>query len=527
MLQDIVSFLEKHGISARTTGFLLVLGNPAQPNTVNQIDLSAQEVAQVCSFSSDILRKIGDDPFQEAYEQWLSLRKDWEKIFKNLKPSKRLDIRKLARDMQKNPTPFRLKYKDCTDDKVKQVLKYLLKRTESLEKILSSIAEEERSETIDDFLYNINEILCKIRNIHKLFASSYIDQQIIQPDERTLIKYTSKNFINTFNLIHEDICAIANLAEDEKILDIFQLNLWSTRPQLYEVWVLIKILGWLEVKGYQVELLQLKYSKSARVIWHLSYAKACFPCAKISQNTSNWLFYFQKYQKNKKKSGDMPDFCIIDSSSNETPLVAIDAKHSEKCSYSLTHYKNTAIRYRDSFGASLSLVVEYFTRLELSQNNSIDFKNSAVLIKDAQPCGKGIEELFTSLNILFPTIDSVIICIDYSSSFIKRRDQAFYEVKNRLLSISNNISDTYVCFAGTAVTIKEMKSLLSIDQQKTLPELHLEEGTSLQAIIAELEKLKALCKFNKIILVGDGEFFETDWSQSIERKLGCIVELYS
>jgi hypothetical protein len=95
------------------------------------------------------------------------------------------------------------------------------------------------------------------------------------------------------------------------------------------------------------------------------------------------------------------------------------------------------------------------------------------------------------------------------------------------LSISNNISDTYVCFAGTAVTIKEMKSLLSIDQQKTLPELHLEEGTSLQAIIAELEKLKALCKFNKIILVGDGEFFETDWSQSIERKLGCIVELYS
>lgn len=52
--------------------------------------------------------------------------------------------------------------------------------------------------------------------------------------------------------------SLASLAEADAYLDALRADIWSSRPQLFEVWVLVSILGWLERRGYAVELLKLE-----------------------------------------------------------------------------------------------------------------------------------------------------------------------------------------------------------------------------------------------------------------------------
>jgi len=501
MLEDIIDFLERHGVSARTTGFILALDNSTE------VTLSTQEVNQVCSFSSKTLRKISNKTFQQIYNDWHSLKLSWRKI---LSQSKHRTVWK------ENYNTKTYKLENKTNCKAQQLLKCLISRSKELKNILNRISEAEHSQIIDNFLADIDKQLGLCNEVN--FSCPKLSKPCEKIDKQTMHKH--KYLIDTLKQIKEDLCTIADLTESEKFFDILCLDLWSTRPQLYEVWLLTKILGWLEeCQGYQVSLLETKCNEHDRVVWHLYYAKASLPCAKISHNEKNWFMYFQLYQK---KSKDMPDFCILtDLFPTGKPLVALDAKHSEKGSYTLNSYKNTAMRYRDSFGASLSLAIEYFPRTDLSQDNLIEFNEGVSLVKDARPKGKGLKVVFELLSEKFPVIISTIICIDYSSSFNSRRNQVFHETLNNL---KEEINDTYVCFAETAIAKQGMKLLLNTIELNEIPESQLKDGTSLLPLI---EKLKEINKFNQVILISDGEFSEKNWLECIENECNCRVKLYS
>jgi hypothetical protein len=526
MLQNITSFLEKHGISARTTGFALALGNPARPGSVNRIDLSAQEVAQVCSFSLKKLRSIGDDPFKDAYQCWLSLSKEWGALLTRSEP----DIVSGRLDVVRSHIARKSVYHDDEDDtdyNAQSVLRHLLFRVKGLEKVLTEIKEQDRFPPIDSFLRDIRKLLhAAERSVFRQRNSdrSRTWRNDAEPDEATVLRYVSEEFLDTLDRVSEDVRAIADLTEDEKLLDILRVDLWSARPQLYEAWLLTRILNWIETRGNQVVLLQLEPDESGRAVWHLSYSRASKPCAKIVSDERSTFVFFQLY----RASGDMPDLCVLsDSSPIAEPLWALDAKHSAQGGYNLRSYQSTATRYHDSFGAPLSLVVEYFPRTDLSQENPIVFGDGTALVKDARPGGSGVTIVFEFLRKFYPAREIIVVCIDYSSSFRERRDQAFREAVKKLCSLTARVIDTYVCFAGNAVAVKGMAILQNADQNKQLPEVNLQDGTSLQEMIRELKRLAADITISRVIVVGDGKFSEPKWFQCVEKEVGCMVDLCS
>jgi len=189
-----------------------------------------------------------------------------------------------------------------------------------------------------------------------------------------------------------------DLLEESSIFELLKLNVWSARPQLYEVWVLTQILLWLAGRGYKVNVLRSS-NESRGVRWNLAYAKDSEPCAGITgtDGAASYLFY-QLYQP----SGDMPDLCLLSDPEPGSPRIwSVDAKHSQMKSYSRRAYKTTAERYRDSFGSPLSICSEYFPRVEFN-GNPISFSPGALLVHDCRPGGGGLALLLELLSGCHP-----------------------------------------------------------------------------------------------------------------------------
>ncbi len=523
MLQDITTFLEKHGVSARTTGFVLSLEDPARPGSIKQFDLSAQEVSEVCSFCPKTLQRIGDDPFNEAYDSWESLKNDWSSLIRRSRPDftrGRLDVVRTAIKHQMIYEPD----KDHTDYKAQGVLKHLLARTKELLDVLDRIDKQDRTAAVDRLRDDFNRLIRRanidvFQRTHSNKSSRYDD-----PDEDSILRYVSNEFLDEFDRLNEDLRAIADLSKSASILDILRLDLWSARPQLYEVWLLVCIVNWIASRGHRIDLLNLQQDEIGRAIWHLSYSKSSQPCICVENDGQSAFIFFQLY----RPSGDMPDLCSLsDSTPNAAPLWSIDAKHSEKSGYSVGSYLNTATRYRDSFGAPLSLVVEYFPRMDISIENPVEFGAGISLIKDARPNGVGIALLFQSLSDLYPISGKAVLCIDFSSSFRKRCDQAFQAAIKKIQSMETNVLDSYVCFAGEAITKSGIRNIIFGGAQPVIPDLQLHDGTSIQNVINELKKISATSPITHIIMISDGQFSEPKWMEHLQKESDCIVELYS
>lgn len=527
MLQDITSFLEKHGVSARTTGFALALGDRARPGSSNRIDLSIQEVSKVCSFSTTTLHDIGDDPFSETYDYWRSLRDDWNFLLRKSEP----DIKRGRLDVVRSHIKSQNVYKpdkDYTDYEAQRVLRYLLNRVKGLAEVLDRVAQQDRTTTIDHFLRDIRGLLraadVEVFQRRESYRATSTWQRDSEPNQMTVLRYVSNEFLDKFDRLNEDIRAVADLSDAVNIFDILRVDLWSARPQLYEVWLLVRILDWIEGRGYRINLLQLEPDKGGRIVWHLSYSKASLPCARLEGDRRSTFLFFQLY----RPSGDMPDLCLLsESSPNAAPLWAIDAKHSERGGYGIGSYLDTATRYRDSFGAPLSLVVEYFPRTDLSYENPTVFGTGAALVKDARPSGKGMALVLESLSAVHPVTETIVVCVDFSSSFKETRDQAFRQVMGKIRAMEGNVLDSFVCFAGNAITATGLRKLLLTEQHPELPQLNMQDGTSVQGVVAELKRIATDTPATRVMIVGDGQFSEPGWMECVEKELRCVVELCS
>src|SRR5688500_13001746 len=70
MLRNILEFLERHGVSARTTGCTLVLADPAAADASLKLELPPQAAGAICDWTAPGLRKLGDDPWRQALKDW-------------------------------------------------------------------------------------------------------------------------------------------------------------------------------------------------------------------------------------------------------------------------------------------------------------------------------------------------------------------------------------------------------------------------------------------------------------------------
>ncbi len=93
----------------------------------------------------------------------------------------------------------------------------------------------------------------------------------------------------------------------------------------------------------------------------------------------------------------MPDISLLSGPSVDAKAMwSLDPKHSEAGGYTLSDYKETAERYKTSFGADLSLVAEYFDKSGLGLENPVEFAEVRFSFTTAIRAVEGLDCYWTS-----------------------------------------------------------------------------------------------------------------------------------
>src|ERR1043165_797584 len=522
LLRQVFDALEVLGVHARTTGCLFVLANPSKPGERTELVFSPQAVGMVAVWpiEKDWNRLVAS--LQDLKRRGFAFKPVWNQLLDDSKGRWEKGDLDVVRSVIAKKSVYEEEYREDRD--AQKVLGYYLNQIATFQSRLEAATQGTLPPEIESIMIASRQLLvASERYQSRRWKSKSPDKR---PEEWLLRRYVNPRFVSDFDKFLEDLYLLADLIQGEGLLDLLRLDIWSTRPQLYEVWVMLSVLRWFESQGYKVQLRRPKdRSDEAPFEWDLVYSRDSRPCATVYDSPSRpigYLFY-QLY----RSSGDMPDISMLKAAdSSAAPMWSLDPKHSLRGGYSLSDYRRTAERYRDSFGAKLSLVVECFPR---PWSNPTDFGNGAKLILDCNPSGSGLPLLLAELETLHPPttkrIGKQLLCVDFSSSFANRRDIALEELRRRLrLSRENGFVEEYIGFAGNSVRIGGTTSWL---RGGTLADPGLNDGTSFASLYEAISNVVKTTIVEKVILVSDGQFeiaLELAKAQ-LKNELGVEVEV--
>lgn len=399
---------------------------------------------------------------------------------------------------------------DLTDQEAQAVLDHLLGKVKHLLEKMEGVPTASRPDALSWIIRDVHELLTAGRRAltsdrHRGYGARHRQGDNGPPSEAIVRHYTSRRFPSDFDRFLEDALLLGELTEQgDHLADLMRLDLWSSRPQLYEIWIMLTVLGWLRGRGYRIELLKIEHRPTGVPFrWDLSYAKDSQPCAVVTstEGGSHFLFY-QLY----RPSGDMPDISLLAGPRGDAKAGwSIDPKHSEAGGYSANDYRATAERYRDSFGAQLSLVVEYFDRGDLGLNNPTDYGVGAHFIHSCSPEGGGRDLLFAKLEPIHPALPGTLVCVDFSSSFDSQRDQVLQELRRQVLQARGECVDEVICFAGSAVPRPGFRDWLHRGRD-VFQGLSLASGTRARPLLEAVKELISRYPVSDVVLVTDGGF---------------------
>lgn len=522
LLQEIINILMSFNASIRTTGCVFILANPKNPEQKTELAFSQQTIGMVCDLSTQTNWKRASGTLSNLQQTWKKFKPVWKQLITKAKPTRKKSHRIDAiKTLIRNQMTFHDRI--VVDEDAQYVLKHFFQTVENIEKKILDIPVPQRPEELAWMLTDINELKREADKCFKSTRSRGAKRLVKLKIER----YVSRSFVQNFDKFTEDFYLLHDLINGESIIDLLQIDIWSNRPQLFEVWVLLKILNWLENRGYKVELQKSTNQSTEAFRWNLSYAKDSQPCAKvfdISQGLEQFIFY-QLY----RPSGDMPDISLLETSDPSSDAIwSVDPKHSEMGSYSYANYQKTAIRYKDSFGAKSSIVVEYFLRTDLGSSNPIVFKDGAKLISDCKPFGTGISILFKELAAFHPLIAQRLVCIDFSSSFRTTREDVLNNLRQDFQSNKlTNISSDCICFAGESIVVDNFDKWLNSTELFGNRGYDLSDGTDSTPLITSISEYVKTKPIMEILLVSDGDFnipFE-DFSLLVKERFGIPIKL--
>lgn len=270
---------------------------------------------------------------------------------------------------------------------------------------------------------------------------------------------------------------------------------------------MLTLLRWLRGRGYGIEFLKTDIDRQgAPFRWNLSYSKDSKPCAVVCDQqagAARFMFY-QLY----RPTGDMPDISLLEGANPSSPSVwSVDPKHSERGAYSLSDYRSTAERYRDSFGARLSLIVEYFDRPGMGDANPIEFGSCAKLIRSCCPADPGLQLLLSELEPFHPTKAQALVCIDFSSSFSASRNGALERLREQLaVRASTTIASECICFAGNTTVVSSFNEWQNAIKKPLERPQGLVDGTASGPLIQAIADFTKRIPVTELFVVTDGQF---------------------
>lgn len=523
LLRQVFDALEILGVHARTTGCLFVLANPSTPGERTELVFSPQAVGMVAVWpiEKDWNRLVTS--LQDLKRRWFAFKPVWDQLLYDSKGKwEQSDDLDVVESHIRRERVYEEEYREDRD--AQKVLAYFLNQIATFRSRLEAAAQGTLPPEIESIMIASRQLLVAGERSRSRRWKSKSPAK--RPERWLLRRYVNPRFVSDFDKFLEDLYLLADLIQGEGLLDLLRLDIWATRPQLYEVWVMLTVLRWFKSQGYKVQLRRAKdKSDGAPFEWDLAYSRDSRPCAAVCDSSSRpigYLFY-QLY----RSSGDMPDISMLKAAdASSAPMWSLDPKHSPKGGYNLADYRHTAEKYRDSFGAKLSLVAEYFPR---PWSNPTDFGNAAKLIVDCNPSGSGLPLLLAELETLHPPqtkrLAKQLLCVDFSSSFANRRDNALEELWCRLrLSRENRFVEEYIGFAGNSVRIGGTTNWL---RGGTLADPNLNDGTSFASLYEVISNVVETTIVEKVILVTDGQFeiaLEVAKAQ-LKSELGVEVEV--
>lgn len=522
LLRQVFDALEVLGVHARTTGCVFVLANPTRPGERTELLFSPQAVGMVATWPVDKDWMPLTTSLQDLERRWSAFRPVWRRVLEAAKPRMEDGDLDVVQSHIEKRTIYEQEYR--VDSDAQKVLGYYLSQVDAFQSRLETVDQNTLPTEIQSIMRDSRELLAAGASARSRRRGWQPESPTERPGEWLLRRYVSPRFVSDFDKFLEDLYLLADLIQGEGLFDLLRLDIWSSRPQLFEVWVMLSILRWLDAQGYKVELRRAKAAPNeAPFEWDLAYSRDSRPCATVFESPSapiGHLFY-QLY----RPSGDMPDISMLNGAdASSAPVWSLDPKHSPRGGYGLADYRRTAERYRDSFGAKLSLVAECFPR---PWSNPTDFGNGAKLLADCNPSGLGLPLLLAELQTFHPPTARWLLCIDLSSSFADRRAGALQELRTRLRASGeeHRFVEECVCFAGNAVSVRGTTTWLT---HGMLEDPGLKGGTSFAPLYGVIANAVTAARVQKVVLVTDGEFdIPLELAKTrLKDDLGVVVEVF-
>jgi hypothetical protein len=513
LLREIFEILESFGYFTRTTGCVFALANPSNRVEHSEIEFSQQTVNAVCNWSSKKSLKRLTESIEKLESTWNSFADTWHDLLDAATP--RTNQEEMCITTWEVSGQIIFPPWEIVDEDAQSVLFYFYNKANRLAQHLKTIPTHLRPTELNTFIDGIHMLGEEIED--RTGSCGYVDENDTQQKAKFCIKsYVSDEFVQEFDKFLEDVYLLSDLVHGEGVVDMLQINLWSSRPQMFEIWVMLTLLRWLRSRGYAINFLKINdVNNNVPFRWELSYSKDSKPCAVIhdpEQKVDLFLFY-QLY----RSTGDMPDISVLEAADPMSESIwAVDPKHSERSSYSQDDYRKTAERYRDSFRSKHSIVVEYFDRDDLGTSNPLNFGNNAKLIRGCRPGAEGLGHLFTELAPYHPIKKYSLICIDFSSSFGTQRNIALENLRRQTTpEFIARIVPKIVGFAGNTVVMKNtLEWQRPLNESLKVPD-ELIDGTAAERLIQSISDLATQYPITDVIIITDGQF---------NIQLPCVTE---
>jgi hypothetical protein len=499
MLRDVLVFLADHNVALRTTGSLVVLDD--------EFDIAPQQVDAALKWSASRLRRLSTETWEQIQNQF---DREIRPLFKKVVACGAVHTEE--EDIIDT-------YLEGGSLEPETIVSYDQEGFRTREKYIADLEGLNRKLAPIRHLVADTQALRMISVIDQLYREEggglFDDQRRIEEADRhrggTYGPRPTKEDHEAWKRFVEEVLLLAEIEESSTIVDVLRIDLFRKRPQLYELWIVVVILRFMQRVGYQVEMLSLRTTDVGRTVWNLNYAKSQTPIARLFRNAdnSNYFLFYQLFRTGKKRD-DMPDIALLPSDRhNDTPVWIMDPKHSERRGYSLTDYTTVGLRYQRTFRPGRTWVVEYYPRPDLGPDNPLDLsiapspgrwrralqrltqgdapaRGVVELIRDVAPESGGYAHLIAQLQGFHVGPATTMAVVDVSSSYRSNLERVRKDLKE-LIAKGIVLSDEIIWFADAAIRRTGYLGALQDGVLEPAPDLG--EGTRFGPALTLLEAL--------------------------------------
>lgn len=536
MMRDVVRFLEKCGVSLRTTGCVLIL--PADGEET-RLYLSPQVADLIARFDVKTFRPKAVSDWDEAVSTFQGLERWLLHILRDGEPARhsRFSHDKMmdaairgrpASDLYEN----RISVNALASERMFSLwrtLDYLHDRLRPLEDLSPQPpAVKKLRDEVERMSSSFGQRISRVRRDRELWRE--LTRRVKQtepwaadtPGAEELFQskcWRHDSHWDRWVRLIEDVLSMAGLENSPEVADLLRLDLLKDRPRLFEVWCMSQILSWYRSWGCAVELESVE--AGAPPVWNLNYSRASEPVARIEHGDDRWWLFFQLFRAGVERA-NMPDLALLAGRDPSSGVVWIaDPKYSEAKGYNRKDYVEVAERYRDAFRTRRVWICEFFERRGWFGGACYEHGAGFSILTEVRPEGEGSRLLKRELREVHGlTSNEFILAIDCSGSFADNLPK----FEREIISLSDRAAAVF-CFAGSAKEISRGNVDIAAIQSESKS---LAGGTLLGPLVAELEGLPVGDPSStELIIVTDGGFSDAanELSARLEKMFSNVEQV--